>query len=88
LAARNAGAAKTRSATSGKAAATSAATAAAFGGENHLQKLVRIFQKIFELVALRAENFCCELRSDLHACDRRVFRDISDLVNLDAGFTG
>jgi hypothetical protein len=68
------------------AAPTAAAGAHAFRSQNHLQHLVRIFEEILELVARRAENLLCELRRHLDARHRRIFRDITDFIHLDAGF--
>jgi len=60
----------------------------AFCGEDHLQEFVGVIKKIFEFVALRSENFCSELRCNFYAGNRRIFCDIADFVDLDAGFTG
>jgi hypothetical protein len=53
-----------------------------------LQELVRVFKEILELVALSAESFRGELRSYLDPCNGRIFRNVTNLVNLDARFTG
>jgi hypothetical protein len=53
-----------------------------------LQELVRVFEEILKLVALCAESFGCQLRGHLDSRDGRIFRDIANLVDLDARFTG
>src|SRR2546425_1017373 len=65
-------------------AATTAA-ASTLRSENHLQHLVRVFEEVSEFVALRPEHFCRQLRGNLDACHRRIFRHVADLINLDAG---
>jgi hypothetical protein len=53
-----------------------------------LQELVRIFEEISKLVALRAESFRSQLRGHLDPRHGRIFCDIANLVDLDARFTG
>jgi len=53
-----------------------------------LQELVRVFEEVFELVALGAEGLRGELRSHLDTCHGRIFRNIANLIDLDARFTG
>jgi hypothetical protein len=77
--------AEARSRTSASPATRSAA---AFRGENHLQHFVGIFKEVAELVAVRAQSFRRELRGNLDSSDGRIFRDIANLVHLDAGFAG
>jgi hypothetical protein len=78
--------AETRSGT--PAASSATRKAAAFRGENHLQHLVGIFKKVAELVAVRAQCFRGELRGNLDSSDGRIFRDVANLVYLDAVFAG
>jgi hypothetical protein len=53
-----------------------------------LEELVGVFEKILELVALGAESFRCQLRGHLNSRHGRIFRDVANLVDLDARFTG
>jgi hypothetical protein len=53
-----------------------------------LQELVRVFEEILKLVALCAESFRCQLRGHLDSRHGRIFRDIANLVDFDARFTG
>jgi hypothetical protein len=53
-----------------------------------LEELVGVFEEILELVALGAESFRCQLRGHLDSRHGRIFRDIANLVDLDARFTG
>jgi hypothetical protein len=64
-----------------------ATPARAFRREDHLQKLVRIFEEIFEFVAVRAQHFLRQLRRHLDSRHRRIFRHVPNLVHLDAGFS-
>jgi hypothetical protein len=84
----SAGATTTRTETraGSSSSATTASAAWAFRGKNHLQEFVGVFKEIFELVALCAESLRGELRGHLDARDRRIFRDVADLVDLDARF--
>ncbi len=82
---RHAAATKAGSATTGTSP-SSTATSIAFGRENHLEQLVRILEEILEFVALCSQDFCCELRRDLYASYRRIFRDVPNLVDLDGRF--
>ncbi len=70
------------------AASAAARVAAALRGENHLQHFVGVFKKVAELVAVCAKRFRGELRSNFDSRDGRIFRHITNLVHLDAGFTG
>jgi hypothetical protein len=69
------------------AATTTAAPARAFRREDHLQQLVRIFEEIFEFVAVRAQHFLRQLRRHLDSRHGRIFRHVADLIHLDAGFS-
>jgi hypothetical protein len=53
-----------------------------------LQELIGVFEEIPELVALRAQSFGGELCRNLNPRHGRVFRNITNLVDLDARFTG
>jgi hypothetical protein len=53
-----------------------------------LQELVGVFEEILKLVALGAESFRRELRGHLDPRHGRIFRNIANLVDLDARFTG
>jgi len=53
-----------------------------------LQHLVGIFKKVAELVTVRAQRFCGQLRGHLDSGHGRILRDVADLVNFDAGLTG
>jgi hypothetical protein len=53
-----------------------------------LQHLIGIFKEVAVLLSLRAERFRCELRGHLDSSHGRVFRDVANLVHLDAGFAG
>jgi hypothetical protein len=53
-----------------------------------LQKLVGIFEEILELIALGAESFRGELCSYFDPRNGRIFGNVTNLVDLDAGFTG
>jgi len=64
--------------------AATPAGAHAFRSQDHLQHLVRVFEKIFELVASRPEYFLRKLRGHLDARHRRIFRDVADFIHLDA----
>lgn len=88
MATRHTTASKTGSTPARKPTASASAATTAFGGEDHLQELVRVFQKIFELVALRAKNFGRELCGNFYAGHRGVFRDVTNLVDLYACFSG
>jgi len=52
-----------------------------------LQELIGVFEEIPELVALGAEGLRSKLRGHLNASHGRIFRDITNLVYLDARFT-
>jgi hypothetical protein len=52
-----------------------------------LQEFVGIFEEILKLLTLRAECFRGELRRYLDSGDGRVFRNVANFVDLDAGFT-
>jgi hypothetical protein len=52
-----------------------------------LQEFVGIFEEILKLVALRAECFRGQLCRYFDSSDRRVFRNVTNFVDLDAGFT-
>jgi hypothetical protein len=71
-------------------ASSTAASAAArtFRGKNHLQEFVGVFKEIFELVALGAERLRGKLRGHLDSRHGRIFRNVANLVDLDAGFAG
>jgi hypothetical protein len=53
-----------------------------------LQELVGVFEEILEFVALSTESLGGELRGHLDSRHGRIFRNIANLVDLDAGFTG
>jgi len=53
-----------------------------------LQELVGIFKEVFELVALGTESLRGKLRGHLNSRHGGIFRNIANLVDLDAGFTG
>jgi hypothetical protein len=53
-----------------------------------LQHLVGIFKEVAELVTMRAQRFRGQLRGHLDSGHGRIFRDVADLVNFDAGFAG
>jgi hypothetical protein len=53
-----------------------------------LQQLIGIFEEVPELFALCAEGFGGELRRYFDSRYGRVFRHITNLIDLDAGFTG
>jgi hypothetical protein len=63
------------------------AAARAFRCQNHLQQPVGIIQKIFEFVALRAQYLGCQICGNLRAGNRRILRDIANLVDLDSNFS-
>jgi hypothetical protein len=52
-----------------------------------LQEFVRVLEEISELVSLGAERLRCQLRRHLDSRHGRIFRDIANLVDLDARFT-
>ncbi len=64
-------------------AATTSAPCA-FRREDHLQQLVRVFKKISEFTALRAQRFRRQLRRHLDSRHRRIFRHVANLIHLDA----
>jgi hypothetical protein len=68
--------------------AATAPTARTFRRKNHLQELVGVFEEILELIALRAQSLGRELRGHLDPGYRRIFGNIANLVDLNAGFTG
>src|SRR5262249_258798 len=80
-------AAKTGSTSTRKAATTTAATIT-FSGKNHLQQLIRVFEKVLELITLSTQDFCGQLCADLDAANGRIFRNITNLVYFDGGFSG
>jgi hypothetical protein len=51
-----------------------------------LQKFVGILEEILELVALRAQHLRRELRRHFYSSNRRILRNVADLVYFDAGF--
>jgi hypothetical protein len=53
-----------------------------------LQHLIGIFEEVAVLVSLRAKRFRGELRGHLDTSHGRIFRDVANLVYLDAGFAG
>jgi hypothetical protein len=53
-----------------------------------LQELVGILKEILELIALGAKSFRGELCSYFDPRNGGVFRNITNLVDLDACFTG
>jgi hypothetical protein len=53
-----------------------------------LQEFVGIFEEILKLFALRTECFRGELGCYFDSGDGRVFRNVTNFVDLDAGFTG
>jgi hypothetical protein len=67
--------------------ATAAAGAHALRSQNHLQHLVWIFKEVLELVASRAQHFLGQLRRHFDARHRRIFRNVTDFIHLDARFT-
>jgi hypothetical protein len=64
------------------------AAARTFRGKNHLQELVGVLKEILELVTLGAERFGSELCRHFDPGNGRIFRHVTNLVDLDAGFTG
>jgi hypothetical protein len=64
---------------------TSAASPEAFRGEDHLQHLVGILKQFPELIALRAQRLCGQLRRHLDASDRRILRHVADFIHFDGG---
>lgn len=72
----------------GSPSAPTASTARTFRRENHLEKFVGVFEEILELVALRTESLSGKLRGDFNSGDGRIFRNVSDFVDLDARFAG
>jgi hypothetical protein len=57
----------------------------AFRGEDHLQHFVGIFKEFAELLALRAERLCGQLRRHLDSRDRGIFRHVADFIHFDTG---
>ena len=53
-----------------------------------MQEFVGVFKEIPEFVARRTEGFCGELSSDLDAGYGRVFRNVANLIDLDARLAG
>jgi hypothetical protein len=53
-----------------------------------LQHLIGIFKEVAVLVSVRAKRFRRELRGHLDPSHGRIFRDVANLVDLDAGFAG
>jgi hypothetical protein len=51
-----------------------------------LQQFVGVFEEIFELVTLRTENFCGELRGHFHTSGGSIFRNVANFVDLDCCF--
>jgi len=49
-----------------------------------LEESIRIIKKILEFVAMRAECFRGELRGHFDSGHGGIFRDIPDLIDLDA----
>src|SRR5262249_34488502 len=74
----------------GTATAWAAARAASrtLGGEDHLQQAIGIIQEVLELVAMRAQHFGSQIRGNFHACDRRIFGHVANLVHFDCSFAG
>jgi hypothetical protein len=72
----------------GPATTSTAACATAFRSKNHLQHLVGIFKKVAVLFALGAKHLGCQLRGNLDSGHGRIFRDVANLVYLDAGLPG
>jgi hypothetical protein len=64
--------------------AATASAPCAFRREDHLQQLVRVFKKISEFTALRAQRFGRQLRRHLDSRHRRIFRHVANLIHLDA----
>jgi hypothetical protein len=73
--------------TCSSATTTAASSARAFRREDHLQQLVRIFEEIFEFVAVRAQHFLRQLRGHLDSRHGRIFGHVPNLIHLDAGFS-
>jgi len=67
--------------------AATTACARAFRRKDHLQQLVRIFEEIFEFVAVRAQHLLRQLRRHLDPRHGRIFRHVPNLIHLDAGFS-
>jgi hypothetical protein len=53
-----------------------------------LEQPIRIVKKIFEFVAMHAERFHRELLGHFDSGHGRILRNIADLVDLDARFSG
>jgi hypothetical protein len=53
-----------------------------------LQEFVGVFKEILELVALCAESLRGQLRGHLNTGNGRVFRNVTNLIDLNACFTG
>jgi hypothetical protein len=68
-------------------ATTTAAGAHTLRSQDHLQHLVRVFEKVFEFVARRSEYLLRKLRCNLDARHRSVFRNVADFIHLDAGIS-
>jgi len=83
-----AGASATTGDTRDTASAGTTTTAVTFCRKDHLQHSVGVLEEVLELLALRTQHFCCKLRSYFDSCHGRIFCHITDLVDLDAGFTG
>jgi hypothetical protein len=69
-------------------AATPAARAHALRSEGHLEHFVGIFEEVLELVARSAQHFLCELRRYFNSRHRRIFRDVSNLIDFDRRVAG
>jgi hypothetical protein len=52
-----------------------------------LQQFVRIFEEIFEFVAVRTQHLLRQLRRYLDPRHGRIFRHVPNLIHLDAGFS-
>jgi hypothetical protein len=68
--------------------ASSTAASGALRSENHLKELVGVLKEILEFVALSAESFRGELCGYFDSCNGRIFRNVPNFVDLDAGLTG
>jgi hypothetical protein len=53
-----------------------------------LQHLIGIFEEVAVLVSMRTKRLRSELRGHLNPSHGRIFRDVANLVHLDAGIAG